>query len=203
MSEDAVDAELAELRAWKAEVLRRNAVPPRAAADEIERLSVEAGALRVGIEAREQTIARLTRERDEARSLIPSEGDGACDNCGVIPSHAIPTNLCDHCVDGLSRAEAEAADEARARTTRLISGIRAILGNNEGRISTHYEGCDAVHWRCGLTRLLRESERKDGAKCETCGGFERVCRCHGEPPNALCYELIPCPACKGGKDGAK
>ena len=47
MSErDPVDVELEELRAWKAEVLRRNAVPSRAAADEIERLREENGWLR-------------------------------------------------------------------------------------------------------------------------------------------------------------
>lgn len=41
----------------------------------------------------------------------------------------------------------------------LVSGIRAVLGNDEGRISTHYEGCEETHWRCGLRKLLREVER--------------------------------------------
>lgn len=37
------------------------------------------------------------------------------------------------------------------------------------------------------------------APCRTCGGFARVCRCHGEPPSAACYELIECPDCRGEK----
>lgn len=44
-------------------------------------------------------------------------------------------------------------------------------------------------------RALLPPAEPAAAKCETCWGFERVCRCHGEPPHATRMGLIPCPSC--------
>jgi len=167
-------------------------------------------------------VARMRRERDEARSLIPSEGDGACDNCGVIPSHAIPTNLCDHCVDGLSRAEAAAVRLAKLEAERKIAHVQV---DEAGNLWLHLDGGESCKVSVNVTAklesggcIVRGGVRQAAAAlrsllapepCATCGGsgavpvqrMVTVADEDGEPCGEAVVEPQPCPDCR--KDGAK
>lgn len=155
LSKDARDVELAELRAWKAEVLRRNAVPPRAAADEIERLREE--------------VARLTRERDDARSDLRALADAARRFQLAELRYGHITARLDRPVD---RAECDVAAtelrEAAAVLRNILSRLDGKDGGNCGtcggsgtRAYTQYHA--GVRWDLG-EMCPNCKGGKDGAK---------------------------------------
>lgn len=94
--------------------------------------------------------------------------------CAMSPSEASPCRDCtisalanerDFNAASLRDANAEIArlvterDEARRHRDALVAGIRAVLAPYESEINTHYEGCEEIHWRCKLRKLLREVGR--------------------------------------------
>lgn len=80
------------------------------------------------LEKIQSALAAAQERVKELEAQVPHPGDGACDNCGAVPSVDIPTRLCPDCID--DRAE---RDALQADNTRLREAGQAVIEETFGR----------------------------------------------------------------------